>query len=146
MSTASIRRSGSSKSKALAAPVFVHQLPTPTAKGQGQDQGQGQGTATNTQPQAPAQGPQGNAAAPGGQAPNGNSPDRTKIWQTGNGAATATSGEKSSINPQPLPPRILEVPAKTAATGSSTMGPGARVMINPQPLPPKQQNGTNGIK
>jgi hypothetical protein len=121
-----------------AAPVFVHQLPTSTA------QGQGQGTATNSQ--APAQGPQGNATAPGGQAPNGNPPDRTKIWQTGNGAATATSGEKSSINPQPLPPRILEVPAKAAATGSSTMGPGGARHDQPATVAANQQNGTNGIK
>lgn len=51
-------------------------------------------------------------------------------------------GAESSINPQPLPPRILPQQDGIAVTG----GPGARVMINPQPLPPKQQNGATGIR
>jgi hypothetical protein len=116
---------------APAAPIFVHQPPTSTA--------------TNAQPQAPTnpQAPQGHATAPG-QAPNGDRPDRTKIWQTGKGAETVTPGEKSSINPQPLPPRILQEQA--AAGGGGMLRPGSRVMINPQPLPPRVQNGTNGIR
>ena len=54
-------------------------------------------------------------------------------------------GAESSINPQPLPPRVLQEQARFAA-GDSRMGAGSRVMINPQPLPPKQQNGANGIR
>lgn len=54
------------------------------------------------------------------------------------GATAAIAGQlghgaESSINPQPLPPRVLQ--------GSAAIGPGSRVMINPQPLPPKQQTG-----
>ena len=60
-------------------------------------------------------------------------------------AQTVTPGAKVSINPQPLPPRVLQQSARIAA-GSNMMGPGSRVMINPQPLPPKQQNGANGIR
>ena len=54
-------------------------------------------------------------------------------------------GAESSINPQPLPPRVLQQQAGIAVA-SSWMGPGSRVMINPQPLPPKQQNGAYGIR
>jgi hypothetical protein len=66
------------------------------------------------------------------------------------GATAAMAGQpghgaESSINPQPLPPRVLQEQARFAA-GDSRMGAGSRVMINPQPLPPKQQNGANGIR
>jgi hypothetical protein len=116
-----------------ATPVIVNRLPMPVPQAPQQ---------TPTNPQAP-QAPAANAQP---QAPNGDRPDRTKIFTTGKGTDPAAPGAQSSINPQPLPPRILQVPGKTAATGSSTMGPGARIMINPQPLPPRVQNGTNGIR
>jgi len=66
------------------------------------------------------------------------------------GATAAMAGQpgrgaESSINPQPLPPRVLQQQAWFAA-GSSMLGPGSRVMINPQPLPPKQQNGASGVR
>jgi hypothetical protein len=60
-------------------------------------------------------------------------------------AGQPSRGAESSINPQPLPPRVLQQQAGIAVAGS-TIGPGARVMINPQPLPPKQQNGATGIR
>jgi len=56
--------------------------------------------------------------------------------ETGKAPETVSPGAKSSINPQPLPPRIQQLPGRVA--GSSTMVPGARIMINPQPLPPRQ--------
>jgi len=55
---------------------------------------------------------------------------------------SATPGGKSSLNPQPLPPRGEQ----QAAGGGTVFRPGSRIMINPQPLPPKQQNGSVGIK
>lgn len=59
----------------------------------------------------------------------------------GTSAMAAGRGTESSINPQPLPPRLLQ-PADIAIAD----GPGSRVMINPQPLPPKQQYGGFGIR
>ena len=63
----------------------------------------------------------------------------------GTSAIAAGHGAESSINPQPLPPRVLQQPSGTAVMGGG-IGPGSRVMINPQPLPPKQQYGATGIR
>lgn len=70
------------------------------------------------------------------------------------GATAAMAGQpghgaESSINPQPLPPRVLQRVLQQQAgivVASSRIGPGSRVMINPQPLPPKQQTGAYGIR
>ncbi len=68
------------------------------------------------------------------------------LGATASMAAQPGRGADSSINPQPLPPRILHEPGWLAAAGSSRLGPGSRVMINPQPLPPRQQYGNYGIR
>lgn len=106
-----------------AVPVIVNRLPRPPVQNDPrQTEGHGtsnNGTANNAQSQAQQPAPQ----QPAEQHPT-------------------TPGGKSSINPQPLPPRIQQ----QAAGGSNVYRPGSRVMINPQPLPPKPQNSTNGIK
>jgi hypothetical protein len=130
------------------APVIVNRLPTPPVPDRPRQPDSGSianNAPSQPQPVMPPSQPvtQGHATAPG-QAPISERPERTKIMETGKAPETVSPGAKSSINPQPLPPRIQQLPGRVA--GSSTMGPGARIMINPQPLPPRQSNGTNGIR
>lgn len=62
-------------------------------------------------------------------------------------AMAGQPGAENSINPQPLPPRVLSgVLQQQAAIATAGIRQGSRVMINPQPLPPKQQYGSFGIR
>src|SRR5229473_3009500 len=46
-------------------------------------------------------------------------------------------GDKVSLNPQPLPPKV----------GNNVKGsPGDKVSLNPQPLPPKVGNNGNAVR
>lgn len=46
-------------------------------------------------------------------------------------------GDTVSLNPQPLPPRVL---------GTNSLRLGDAVSLNPQPLPPKEKFLSNGVK
>src|SRR5258708_5499926 len=75
-------------------------------------------------------------------------------------AAKGRPGDKVSLNPQPLPPRVSQngknsqgnrvsinpqpLPPKV---GNNIKGPpGDKVALNPQPLPPKVGNNSNAIR
>jgi len=124
-------------------PVVVNRLPTPQLPNAPQlPEGHGvanNNAANNAQSQAasvPAhQNQSGSEQHPPTPAPGSSQVGQGRIIPEAGNRPTVPPGGNVLINPQPLPPRVVQ----QQTVGSAVYRPGARI-VNPQP------NGTNGIK
>jgi len=124
-------------------PVVVNRLPAPQLPNAPQlPEGHGvanNNAANNTQSQAasvPAhQNQSGSEQHPPTPAPGSSQVGQGRIIPEAGNRPTVPPGGNVLINPQPLPPRVVQ----QQTVGSAVYRPGARI-VNPQP------NGTNGIK
>ena len=124
-------------------PVVVNRLPTPQLPNAPQlPEGHGvanNNAANNAQSQAasvPAhQNQSGSEQHPPTPAPGSSQVGQGRIIPEAGNRPTVPPGGNALINPQPLPPRVVQ----QQTVGSAVYRPGARI-VNPQP------NGTNGIK
>jgi len=124
-------------------PVVVNRLPTPQLPNAPQlPEGHGvanNNAANNAQSQAasvPAhQNQSGSEQHPPTPAPGSSQVGQGRIIPEAGNRPTVPPGGNVLINPQPLPPRVVQ----QQTVGSAVYRPGARI-VNPQP------NGTNGIR